>query len=70
MTKYPNVKITLGDLAGPDGNAFMILGKVTGALKKAGVPKDEVDAFLKDATSAKYDHLLATAFAWVNITYG
>jgi hypothetical protein len=70
MPKYPNVKITLGDLDGPDGNAFMILGKVTGALKKAGVPKDEVDAFLKDATSGKYDHLLATAFAWVNITYG
>jgi len=70
MVKYPKVKVKLGNLGGPDGNAFVIIGRVTAALKNAGVAKDQTDAFIKDATSGNYDHLLATANEWVNIKFG
>jgi hypothetical protein len=37
--KYPYVKVKL---AGEDGNAFAILGKVRLALMQAGVPRGEM----------------------------
>lgn len=62
-TKYPKVKVKL---VGQDGNAFAILGRVQSAMKKAGVPKEEMNVFLKEATSGDYDHLLQTCMAWVD----
>ncbi len=38
---------------------------MTAALKRAGVPQAERDAFFVEATSGDYDHLLATAMRWV-----
>ena len=70
MVKYPKVKVKLGNLGGPDGDALGVMGRVTAALKNAGVAKDQTDAFIKDATSGNYEHLLATAFEWVNIKFG
>lgn len=52
-------------LIGEDGNAFAIIGRVTTALRKAG-QKDKVDAFMKEATSGDYDHLLATCLEYVD----
>lgn len=63
MIKYPNIEV---QLSGTDGNAFAILGKVRGALKDAGVSREEQDAFYAEATSGDYDALLATAVRWVN----
>lgn len=63
--KYPNITVKL---VGTDGNAFAILGKVSGALKKAKVPAAEVEAFMDEATAGDYDHLLATAMKWVEVT--
>jgi len=60
--KYPNVKVKL---VGADGNAFGILSRVLSAMRKAKVPKEEQDAFTKEATSGNYDHLLQTVFLWV-----
>lgn len=59
--KYPEVKVDLpyGD------NAFALLGKVTVALKDAGVSKDERDAFYAEATAGDYDELTATCEKWV-----
>ena len=54
-------------LIGGDGNAFMILGKVTGALKRAGAPQEDVDAYMEQATSGNYDHLLAVTMEWVDV---
>lgn len=53
-------------LIGDDGNAFFILGKVSAALKKAGL-KEQAAEFLKEATSGDYDHLLQTAMKYVEI---
>lgn len=56
------------ELTGKDGNAFAILGNVTGALKKAGVEKAEVDEFIEEATSGDYDMVLRTCMKWVNVS--
>ena len=64
-TKYPEVRV---QLTGEDGNAFMILGAVTNALKRAGVDKAERDAFYAEATAGDYDHLLRTAMKWVAVS--
>ena len=62
--KYPDVKVKL---VGTDGNAFAIMGAVTKALRKAGVPQTELDAYYKESTSGDYDHLLRTAMRWVSV---
>ena len=54
------------DLVGRDGNAFAIMGRVRAAMRKAGVAKEIQDAYLKEATSGNYDHLLATTMKYVN----
>ena len=61
--KYPDITV---QLTGNDGNAFSVLGSVQGALRRGGVPKEEVDKFIAEATSGDYDHLLSTAVTWVN----
>lgn len=61
--KYPDVNVAL---VGEDGNAFAILGRVTGALRRAGVDKAERDAFVAEATSGDYDNLLRTVLGWVS----
>ena len=61
--RYPDIQV---QLTGEDGNAFAILGRTTGALRRAGVPPDEIDAYLAEATSGDYDHLLATTLSWVD----
>ena len=64
IPKYPHVSV---QLSGEDGNAFFILGKVNRALSRAGVPKEERDAFRDEATSGDYDQLLQTAIRWVDV---
>ncbi len=54
-------------LTGEDGNAFAILGKVSQALRRAGVSKEDREAFRQEATSGDYDNLLATAMRWVEV---
>ena len=51
-------------LIGEDGNAFYILGKVCQALRRGG-HGDKVDAFLAEAKSGDYYHLLATCMDYV-----
>ena len=63
--KYPNVKVKP---LGEDGNALSILGKVQGAMRKAGVPKEERAAFIEEATSGDYDHLLGTVMRYVEVS--
>jgi hypothetical protein len=63
--KYPDVHVRL---TGRDGNAFMVLGTVLAALKRAGVSQAERDAFRTEAMAGDYDHLLATAMRWVEVS--
>lgn len=61
--KYPHVHV---QLIGEDGNAFSILGRVTRAMKRAGVERFKTDEFIAEATSGDYDHLLRTVMSWVS----
>jgi len=61
--KYPDIYVPL---AGRDGNAFSVIGRVLRALHKAGVSKEEQDTYWAEAMSGDYDHLLQTTLAWVS----
>jgi hypothetical protein len=61
--KYSHVHVRL---LGQDGNAFLILGQVSAALRKAGVPQEEIEDFLSEATSGDYDHMLQTVMRTVD----
>lgn len=63
--KYPKIKVTL---TGTDGNAFAVLGKVAGEMRRAKIDQAEIDAFLKEAKSGDYTHLLATCMDWVDVS--
>lgn len=60
--KKPKVK-----LVGRDGNAFAILGSVKRALQKAKAPKEVIDAYLHEAMSSDYNHLLRVAMYYVDV---
>ena len=63
--KFPEIEVTL---TGADGNAFAILGTVKKALKESGmVTPEEIKAFMDEATSGDYDHLLQTCMFWVTV---
>ena len=63
--KYPDIKVTL---VGEAGNAFAILGKVSRALRRGGVPQDEVNKYTGEAMSGDYDKLLQVTMAWVSVS--
>ena len=58
--KYPHINIPL---VGEDGNAFFILGRVRGIMKRNGLG-DKCDEFTAEATSGDYNHLLRTVMSW------
>lgn len=62
--KHPEITVKL---IGTDGNAFSIFAKVVRELKKANLPKSEIDSFTEEATSGDYNQLLRTAMQWVNV---
>lgn len=64
IIRYPEVTV---QLTGQDGNAFFIIGRVTAALRKAGVTEEEREEFTEDAMSGDYDHVLQTVLAWVTV---
>lgn len=59
---HPNIHV---DLSGEDGNAFMIIGRTTKALRRGGVPQEQINKFTEEASSGDYDHLLQTVMKWV-----
>ena len=63
MPKHPEINV---ELAGQDGNAFSILGRVTKAMRSAGLSDEEIAQFHNEATSGDYDNLLVTVVEWVN----
>lgn len=65
MPKYPDIQV---QLTGRNGNAYNLLGLVTGAMKKAGLLKSETDAFFAEATAGDYDNVLQTCMKWVDVT--
>jgi hypothetical protein len=64
--KHPEVEV---ELVGTDSNAFAILGRVCAAMKRAGVSKEEINAFMREAeTSGSYDSMLQTVLRWVSVS--
>jgi hypothetical protein len=61
--KYPHVRV---QLIGRDRDAFAVLGRVCVALRRAKVPNDQIRAFMTDAMSSDYDHLMRTCSRWVD----
>ena len=62
--KHPEISVKL---TGQNGNAYMIMGLVQQALKRAKVPREEIDLYMEESTSGDYNHLLVTAMRWVNV---
>ncbi len=56
-------------LAGKDGNAFAIMGRVVAGLRKAGNSKEIIDAYTEDAMSGDYNHLLRVSMDHVDFDY-
>lgn len=46
------------DIAGQDGNAFFLLGKMKDIGRQVGKTKEELSALSEDATSGDYEHLV------------
>ena len=69
VPKYPEIEVALGDLSGPEGNAFVVLGRFQKALQQSIFvePKD-VDAIMAEAKSGDYAHLLSTVNEFVTAT--
>jgi hypothetical protein len=61
--RHPEITV---QLSGIDGNAYAVLGAVRTALRRAG-HNGEVAAFLAEATSGDYHHLLATCMRWITV---
>lgn len=64
--KYPDVQV---ELSGQDGNVFVIIGRVGRALKKAGIPREEIDEFYATVNKAKsYEEALNIVMATVDVS--
>lgn len=62
--KYPDIRIRL---IGEDGNAFYVIGKCLNAMQDNKLPKEEIQAFKKEAMSGDYDNLLGTVMKWFDV---
>ena len=58
-----NMDKPMVELVGQDGNAFAMLGKCQRAARTAEWEKARIDAFMEEATSGDYDHLLQTVMS-------
>ena len=48
-------------LVGINGNAYSIIGYVRAAMDDANMTNDDIDAYVEDATSSDYNHLVAVS---------
>jgi hypothetical protein len=62
--KHPDITV---ELAGHDGNAFSVLGRCHKAAQEAGLPENEIAAFMAEAVAGDYDHLLQTTMRWFDV---
>lgn len=53
-------------LVGVDGNAYAVMGYVRKAMKESGFSEQEIKAYLDDAMSSDYDHLLCVSIEMVD----
>lgn len=66
MPKYPEIKVRL---TGHDGNIYSIVGRVSAALRIAGVPREEIEQMQRAITeSQSYHGALGVIMDWVNVS--
>jgi len=65
--RYPNIDV---DLSNVDGNAHMLIGTVSRALRRNGVGQGEIREFQDEAKSGDYDNVIQTIMSWVNVIHG
>jgi hypothetical protein len=54
-------------LTGNDGNAYVIMGAVSSALRRHGVSEEDRNKYSEESMSGNYDTLLQTAMKWVSV---
>jgi hypothetical protein len=62
--KFPQVEV---DITSVDGNAFSIMGAVSKAMRREGIPYEDIETFKKECMSGDYDHLLQTCMRTVTV---
>ena len=62
--KFPQVEVQLTQ---QDGNAFVIMGRVGMAMRRAGISSADIDAYRTEAMSGSYDNVLAVTARTVTI---
>lgn len=62
----PTSPTTSSDLVGVDGNAFAVMGTTSKLLTRAGATREFTNAYMKEAMSGDYDHLIATSVAYLD----
>ena len=62
--KYPLITVPL---SGQDGNAFLIVTRVSQALRDAGIPTSEINQYKESALSGDYGQVLAATGEWVTV---
>ena len=62
--KYPRVKV---EIAGAYGGFYPTVAVVQAAMRRAGVPLQELSNFCAEAAEAQEDSLLQTCLRWVDV---
>jgi hypothetical protein len=63
QVKHPEIRVRL---TGP-ANDFCVLDRVTKALRKAGVPAEEIEQFCDEALAVTESELLQVCGQWVTL---
>jgi hypothetical protein len=63
--RYPDIHV---QLTGLDGNIFTLMGAVTAAMRRAGVPNEEIIELREHCMSGDYDHALRALMQTVDIS--
>jgi len=59
----PDMFCALGDLLGPEGNAYVIMGRVQRAFKANGIPHELHEAWFDEAKQGDYGQMLERVLA-------
>lgn len=61
---HPEIRVRM---TGESQHAFFIMGRAVAAMRRAGLPDSDRQAFLAEATAGDYADLLATVRRWFQI---
>jgi hypothetical protein len=65
--KYSRVKV---QVTGPHAGFLSTVAAVQAAMRRAGVPLQELSNFYADAAEENEDNLLPTCLRWVDVDFG